>query len=391
MPCPVTAEYKMKKRFLACFLLVLWLCCAALLSATAVSYATVQGGRLRLRAEPSYTSQILSSYPNGTQVTVLSMINGWCRVTTPDNLTGYMDQKYLNFGVVTPTVPVYTPTVSTVSVGTWYTVNQTGHITSSNGRDVRMRSEPVVTGTNVIGLYPVGRTVTVLKRNDSGWSYIRIDKKEGFMMSKFIRDSSVTPVTPTVPPGTGTAAYLYAANGRNVNVRRGPGMNYGILASYRVGTQLTVWTNEGEWSLVTVNGTVGYVKNTFISYTSPVYPVITAAPYYPVYPTAVPTAVPTAIPTAVPIGPGTAVGPVVSASLDNAYPWVGCIIRVLPTPSNVGYTVVWHRDDGQFLSMEQQYSVSPSDVGHVIYALVSGLPPYSGVVSQLATAPVTVK
>ncbi len=179
----------MKKRILSAVLLLI-LCCAWAASALAAMYGTVYGGWLRLRAQPSYSATIITSYPTGTVVTVLSRSNGWCRVLTGDYRTGYMDEHYLHLSGSAPD-----PTPDPSGKRVWTTVNRTAYVTSQNGKGVRLRSSPEVNNYNILGLYPVGRTVTELRRSNDGWSYIRIDGKYGYMMSEFLTGSGV------IPPG----------------------------------------------------------------------------------------------------------------------------------------------------------------------------------------------
>ena len=183
----------MKKRFLATVMLALMLCALAL-PAFAASYATVFGGWLRLRANPSYEAAVLASYRNGSVVTVLSTSGGWARVLTGDYRVGYMDMRYLNFG----TQPAPQPTAKPYPHRTWTEVNRTAFVTSLNGKGVRLRSTPEVNSSNVMGLYPVGRTVKEIRRSNDGWSYIRIDGKYGYMMSQYLMSYSPAPVP--VPP-----------------------------------------------------------------------------------------------------------------------------------------------------------------------------------------------
>lgn len=180
----------MKRKWLALLLLVVMLCSfAPQRSALAATYATVQGGWLRLRAAPNYQAETLASYPTGSTVTVLSQANGWCHVQTADFLTGYMVRRYLRFSQdEIPNPQVWTP------------VNLSAQIISGNGRDVRLRSTPKVDSSNVLGLYPVGRTVMVLESSNDGWSHIRIDRKNGYMMSRFLTTGSVSPAVPVPAP-----------------------------------------------------------------------------------------------------------------------------------------------------------------------------------------------
>ena len=187
----------MKKRIMAALLLAVILCGLWAAPALAATYATVVGGWLRLRLAPSYDATVITSYRTGTTVTVLSESGGWARVMTPDYRLGYMDERYLWFGGDRPQ-PVPQPTPK---ARTWTTVNRKAWVTSQNGKGVRLRNAPEVNSYNVMGLYPVGRTVTEMKVSNDGWSYIRIDRKTGYMMSQFLTTGNIpAPVPPPPPP-----------------------------------------------------------------------------------------------------------------------------------------------------------------------------------------------
>lgn len=187
----------MKKKLTAILILTV-LICGTVVPALAASYATVVGGWLRLRANPGYNAVVLASYPTGTVVTVLSRSNGWTRVITPDYRVGYMDSRYLSNGSAPQPAPQ-------PGHRTWTDINQRAYVTSQNGRGVRLRSAPVVNSYNVLGLYPVGRTVTEIRRSNDGWSYIRIDGRYGYMMTQFLTTSGGGSVIPT-PGGGGSSS-----------------------------------------------------------------------------------------------------------------------------------------------------------------------------------------
>lgn len=200
----------MKKRIVSILLLAMMLCALAA-PAFAATYATVFGGWLRLRSNPSYDASVITSYKNGSVVTVLSQENGWARVLTSDYRIGYMDARYLAISGTPAETPK--PTAQPVT-RTWVDVNRIAYVTSANGKGVRMRSAPVVNSSNVLGLYPVGRTAMEIRRSSDGWSYIQIDKKYGYMMSQYLTTGMgpvyppvYTPV-PTLIPPIGTATMM---------------------------------------------------------------------------------------------------------------------------------------------------------------------------------------
>ena len=189
----------MKKKIRVAALLSLLLCVVFTASALAVTYGTVHGGWLRLRSAPSYSASVITSYRNGTVVTVLSQESGWARVLTADYRIGYMDARYLTISGSPYPQPTAAPTAVPYS-RIWTDVNRTAYVTSANGKGVRMRSTPEVNKNNVMGLYPVGRTAFEIRRSNDGWSYIRIDAKYGYMMSQFLTGGYVPVPTATYVP-----------------------------------------------------------------------------------------------------------------------------------------------------------------------------------------------
>ena len=393
------------KRMLSFVIALVLLCVIWTVPASAAVYGTVRGGWLRLRAQPNYQAYVITSYPTGTVVTVLSQSGGWCQVVTPDKRLGYMDQRYLTIsgsstpGYVSPTYPTY-PTS-----GGWYDVNYTAYVTSQNGKGVRLRRTPVVNSYNVLGLYPVGRRLTVLKRSNSGWSYVRIGSQEGYMMSQFIT-TSYSPAVPTyapVPtyrPGPTQApapyrytAYLTTDNGRDIYLRRDASMNFRYIASYPVGTKVTVLGTEGSWTKVLVDGLEGYVQSIYVTTRKPSVPSSGAGTVYypdpaeePVYVDPDPYA---------PSGSGSSGGGsigigqpgrgITSVRLTVTNPAVGQMITVVVAPNTAEYTAVWYRDDNVLLTTGNRYTVQATDVGHVIYVRVTGTGAYAGTVVEAMT------
>ena len=369
------------KKMLSLALAALLLFGLWVIPASAATYATVRGGWLRLRAEPSYQAYVITSYPTGTQVTVLQQLSGWCQVLTPDQRLGYMDSHYLTIsgstpGYVAPTYPVYPVS------GDWVNVNRTGYVTSANGKGVRLRRTPNVDAYNVLGLYPVGRRVTVLKTSSTGWSYIRIGTQEGYMMSQFITYSGsiVTPV-PTRQPYYRYTAYLTTDNGRDIYLRRDASMNFRYIAVYPVGTQVTVLGTENGWTHVIVDGLEGYVQSVYVTTTRPGSVPSYTEPPYPWYPD----------PTEAPyVDPGTGGGTkkggdITSVRLTINKPRVGETVYVVVAPVSAEFTAVWYRDDNVLLTTGNSYTVRSPDRGHVIYVRVTGVGASAGTVVEAMT------
>ncbi len=306
-------------------------------TAHATTVAYVKGGWLRLRAAPSFDSETLASYYTGTAVTVLSAAGSWYYVQTGDSRIGYMYGSYLSF------TPSPTPSGDTKGV-----------VYAANGRDVRLRSGP---GTNygVIGSYSVGTSVTILSAG-SAWHYIKVGKQKGYMMAQYISTSSTpSPVPPT--PSGGYTAYVYASNGKKVNLRTGPGTNYPSMGLYKVGTLLTVLSHGATWDYVQIGTATGYMMTKFIT-----------TSYNPPTPTKV---------------------VIASAQLSSTSPHVGETLSVLVNPGTATYSCQWYNNYGVLLANTNTYKVQDKDLGYSLMASVSGVGSTTGTAVTGYSSPVT--
>ena len=242
------------KRILAMTLAVLLL--AGLVSTgTAQSGTTgrVFGGWLILRASPSFTGQIRSSYPSGTVVGITGQSGEWYQVVAPDGLTGYMYGKYLKVSG-TP-VPTY----------------KTAYVTSPNGLNVRLRSGPG-TGYSILASYAPGTKCTIINAG-SNWCMIQIGSYTGYMMTKYLTSAEPgpTPPTPTSEPGPETKAWVTSRNGKGVNLRSGPGKEYTSIGFYSVGTSAAILYPGPVWSYIRIGTRHGYMMTEFLT-TNPINP-----------------------------------------------------------------------------------------------------------------------
>ena len=306
------------KRFLALVLAMLIAIPMLLIPASAENYATavVKGGWLRLRAEASASSETISAYFTGTQVTIIGTSGEWYYVLTPDGHYGFMNSNYL--------------TVTGSSSGST-TTESTAYIYAANGKPVRMRSGPS-TDYGVIASYNVGTQVKVLI-GGADWSKIRVGTRTGYMMSKFL---SVTNITPSIPstPSSSYTAYVTASNGKPVRMRTGAGTNYSVISTYSVGTQVTVLEYGRTWCKIRVNGYTGYMMTKFLTTTQPAV--------------------------------------ISSAALNKNTVWPGETLTVTTNPANANVSYEWLNDVGARLGTGSTYTVKTSDTGRRIRVRVTG-------------------
>ena len=303
------------KRFLSLVLAMLIAITMLIIPASAENYATavVKGGWLRLRAEASASSETISAYFTGTQVTIIGTSGEWYYVLTPDGHYGFMNSNYL--------------TVTGSSSGST-TTESTAYIYAANGKPVRMRSGPS-TDYGVVASYSVGTQVKVLI-SGADWSKIRVGTRTGYMMSKFL---SVTNITPSTPSSSYTA-YVTASNGKPVRMRTGAGTNYSVISTYSVGTQVTVLEYGKTWCRIRVNGYTGYMMTKFLTTTQPTI--------------------------------------ISSAALNKNTVWPGETLTVTTNPANVSVSYEWLNDAGARLGTGSTYTVKTSDTGRRIRVRVTG-------------------
>ena len=265
------------RRMTALFLsLLLCVCMAGTRASAAQQTATVQGGWLVMRDAPSFSGNIIASYPSGTVVTVTGQNGSWYAVQDSKGRTGYMLGNYL------------------ILSGTGTSEDAEGefrysaYVTSANGLNVRLRSGPGL-GYSILASYPPGTPCTVLSTG-TNWSKIQIGIHIGYMMNQFLTThhesgsgsyQPVTPVTPTMSPGSGYTVYVTSRNGFGVNLRSGPGKNYPSIGFYSVGTSAEMISAGSIWSYIRIGSRYGYMMSEFLTttYVPPVTPVYTGSAY----------------------------------------------------------------------------------------------------------------
>ena len=398
-------EVEIMKRFAAMLLaLAILLTMLAIPTASAADYATatVKGGWLRLRDGASTSANTVSAYYTGTTVTILGGSGSWYYVRTPDGKTGYMSANYLtvtgsitggqvdentaatvksangkpvrlrsgpsvNYSIIA-SYAVGTPLTILTTGETWskiringrtgYMMNDfiqvgsgsssvaggyTAYVVSANGKTVVLRSGPSKQ-YSALASYNVGQAATVISYG-STWCKVSINGLEGYMMTEFL--STVKPETSTGTTSTYTA-YVTSSNGKGVRLRMGAGKLYPTIATYAVGTQVTVLEYGSTWCKIRVGTNTGYMMTEFLT---------TKAPSM-----------------------------VSSVTISSTSALPGETLWATVSPSSASVTIAWINDKGVTLGSGTSYTVQQSDVGRKIRASVTGSGSTSGTaVSSWAT------
>lgn len=329
----------MKRLLAICLAVLLMVSCLPAQHAFAATYqtATVKGGWLRLRAAASFNGQVLGNYFTGTEVTVLGTSGAWYHVRTQSGQEGYMYGAYL--------------TVTTSGSTNNQTAGTAAYVVSQNGKGVRLRSGPG-TAYGVLGLYDIGTRATILTYG-TDWHYIRIGNQTGYMMAAYLSTGSAPTAKPTDTPsyGTGYTAYVTSQNGKAVRLRAGRGTEYDVIASYEVGTKVTVLEYAYDWCYISVGANTGYMMTEFLT--------------------------------------TKAVGNTVTDVVLSTYtPTVGTRITATVYPAGATVSYQWMDDNGTLLSYASSYTVTSAQQGRRIYLQVTGYGSSTGSVKSSYTAAV---
>ncbi len=242
------------------------------------------------------------------------------------------------------------------------------------GGYLRLRISPSYQA-QVIRSYRSGTVVTVLGR-EYGWAQvITPDGRTGYMDERYLSFGTSPEPEPSKRIWTDINRnyWVTSQNGLGVRMRSTPSVNsHNILGLYPVGrTAYVIKQSNDGWSYISIDGKYGYMMTLYLA----------PAQVTPVYPTPVPVR-PTQAPsvTVAPIP-----GVLSSVSLSSASPRVGDTLYIAVLPATATYMVIWYRDDNQLLSTDNQYTVSPADLGHIIHIHVSGTGSSSGVVIDKST------
>lgn len=223
----------MRKNIFAKVLALMMLLVMLPVMALAADFAVVHGGRLNLREYASSTSRSLGKYNSGSWVSVQGQsVSGWVPVRTMDGKRGYMSGNYLTFA-------------------------QTGNqavVRYANGGYVNLRQGPSL-NYSVITRVTSGTAITIL--DDSyEWNYVSVNLY-GTVYTGYMHDSLIDKST--------TTATVVTRNGGKVNVRKGPGSNYGSIGSLRTGTRVTVLLKGKGWAQITGGGLTGFMATGYLS------------------------------------------------------------------------------------------------------------------------------
>ena len=293
----------MKKLNLKAFLILAVMAGILMMTALSVSAAIPKGdsrvtsANLNMRKSASSSASIIMTVPKGKFVKITAAAaNNWYKISynsktgyvsgdylkDPFDLFGDKYSKYVATAIWMRTSPKQTSTnkirviptggkvfvIAKVANANWYKVYFSGKVgyimggyfngdttnTRILAKNVYLRSSPVVSTGNRLGIVPKGAKVVILSKYNSKWYKVRYGTTVGYLAAGYF-----TTDTKTSTPSTGTAKTMKTSINMRSSMSTASSDN--IIGVIPEGAKVTVISTSGSWCRVSYGGKTGYIKN----------------------------------------------------------------------------------------------------------------------------------
>lgn len=211
---------------------------------------TGTGATLAIRAEKSTTAATVGSAANGAIVEVLSDDGTWLYIAF-GNIRGYVPKSAVSY-------------TGTPSGSDGQATSILGFATVTASDFVNLRAAGSMSAT-VLTTAPAGAVLTVFSREGS-WAYVQYNATVAYVNTNYISTISATYPGNTVN-GSSVATVVTSDGTGTVNLRAYASTSASVLAKLSHGTQVTVLSDDGSWSLIRYGEETGYMMSSFLTYT----------------------------------------------------------------------------------------------------------------------------
>ncbi|MBO3314470.1 SH3 domain-containing protein [Clostridium perfringens] len=215
---------------------------------------------LNVRESPSTSGRIVHKLNRNQVVGIYEELNGWYKIDYIDGVKkkyGYVSKDYISIINENPEdeetngdIEIEKPSVS---------ANKKGIVKVNSA--LNMRSGP---GSNygVIGTLRNNDEVEIIKEVD-GWYEIKFNGKSGYVSSQYIKvvDNESNEEKPSVSLNKQGVVKVNSA----LNMRSGPGSNYGVIGTLRNNDKVEIIKEVDGWYEIKFNGKVGYASKSYIT------------------------------------------------------------------------------------------------------------------------------
>ncbi|HHD2752993.1 TPA: SH3 domain-containing protein [Clostridium perfringens] len=208
---------------------------------------------LNMRSGPGSNYNVIGTLRNNDKVEIIKEVNGWYEIKF-NGKSGYVSSQYVN--IVEEGSNEENPVEPPVSG------NKQGIVKVNS--TLNMRSGP---GSNygVIGTLHNNDKVEII-REVSGWYEIKFNGKSGYVSSQYVTivDGGANEENPVEPPVSVNKQGIVKVNS-TLNMRSGPGSNYGVIGTLRNNDKVEILKEVDGWYSIKFNGKTGYASKSYIT------------------------------------------------------------------------------------------------------------------------------
>ncbi len=240
-------------------------------SCTAWVKLTNTGANLNLRKGPGTDKPIVTTLKHGTKVSVLSEEGEWVKIKAGNN-TGYVQKRFLTKTEVKTSATPKPSASATPTPAPTQTPKYTASVKLNDPNSRLNVRQGASADTPVVTTVKHGDKVGVLSEANN-WAKIQVGSKVGYIPSRYLSTTEVTPAPTQTPSGTPTPAPTQTgdATGKTGTVdtdklimRKGAGTTYDPIKTLTKGTKVTVLGTKGNWYKIKAGDTEGYVYKTYL-------------------------------------------------------------------------------------------------------------------------------
>lgn len=229
------------------------------------------GAVLNLRSGPGFNYPVTGSVYQGLQVSAIgrNAANTWLKVRLSDGQEGWLGAQYVQLSIPIGNLPVLDGTTTPTTTVT-PTPPATTYWANVNTGAANVRSGPGI-GYGIVTVVTQGQYVSLLARNNiSSWAKVQLTNGTVGWINASLLNANVAINTLPVE-NVQTITNSGVVNTSALNVRTGPGINYGVTAVVYQGQGVALIGRNADSSWVKVrltNGTVGWINSAYIQTTT---------------------------------------------------------------------------------------------------------------------------
>lgn len=251
----------MKKSIVISLLTATILFCTALCSFASTGIVTTD--TLRLREDASVDASIVALLSMSDEVEILEEENGWYKVKAEVNseeVEGYVSADYIEVSEETSeeneVEEEEANTEEEQSTGTEEEKEMIKVLSSG----VKVYLTPII---NSIVLDTTEEEIAIEVISEvNGWSYVESDNIKGWVRTENITEKEASETEQNTNNSSQKTGYI---SGNSVNFREEASTSGTVIETLSRNTEVKVLSEDGDWTKIEVNGTVGYVSSSYIS------------------------------------------------------------------------------------------------------------------------------